>query len=351
MLYHIVPFIFVLGMIVFFHELGHFMVAKRSGMRVFEFALGFGPVVAAWESGGTTYSLRAVPVGGFVRIAGMEPGEDPNTEGSFNSKPFGARLLTLSAGCLMNFVLATLIYIGLGMFVGIPDGTVTNRVERVIPGERASVAGLRHGDSIVGVNELRATDVRKLREAIEKSPGKPLRLTVERNGKLIRLNVTPKPTREGSSTVGRIGIEFEATLVRVGPITAIVEGVKQAYSTTMAMVKGLLDLVSGRAAGDVGGPVAVMRITGEVAKTGGLAAVFGLAAFLSLNIGLLNLLPFPALDGARIVFLLWEGVRREKLNPAREAMVHYVGLVLLLMLMLAVTFKDISNWVMGQMPH
>jgi regulator of sigma E protease len=255
-------------------------------------------------------------------------------------------------------VLAVVIYIGIGMVIGLPDGTDTNQVAQVISGGVAEKAGLKAGDRLMAINDERTSDSKRLRERIYSSPSKPVVLTVERDGRLIRLSAVPKPTQvpddkksSGTKTVGTIGFYFQPVLKRVGPFTAVWAGTRHAWLTTKDMVLTLADMVRGRAEGGLGGPVAVMRVTGETAQSQGAHGVFLLAAMLSLNIGLLNLLPLPALDGGWIFFLIFEALRGRKLNPAKQAMVQYVGLVVILILMLMVTFKDISNWVMGQGPR
>ena len=345
-----VPFLIILGVLVFVHEFGHFWAAKRAGMKVHAFAIGMGPAIPGltFKRDETTYSICAIPLGGYVRIAGMDPNEDPNEPGGFNTKPWGWRFTTLVAGCVMNFVLAALLFCALGMFIGTPTGEVTNRVDLVMPNMPAAQAGLKAGDLVVGVEDVRvsaettsAAEVEKLRKRIEASPGRPIRVALLREGKPLEITLTPNSTKEEGKAVGRIGVSFTPVMQRVGPIQALSMGVTQTAKMSRDMLKGLGMLFTGRAkTDDIGGPVAIFKHTGDVARTG-FANLVGFAAMLSINLGILNLLPIPALDGGRLIFLILEAMRL-RVDPKKEAYVHAVGMVFLLLLILMITFKDLG---------
>jgi regulator of sigma E protease len=382
-LYSAVPFVLILGLLVFVHEWGHYVAARRAGMKVHAFAIGMGPAIWTFrrrfpappqpvsltapgetsaegaspsdESGAateqeefyeTTYSICAIPIGGYVRIAGMDPNEDPDEPGGFNTRPWGWRFVTLIAGCVMNFVLAAFIFCLMGMFIGYPVGS-TNKIDEVIPKTPAASAGLKPGDRIVGVADLRTSDVSRLRTAIESHPGEKIQLLIQRGGESLTRPITPSTEKEDGKTVGRIGIAFGQSYERVNPIKAVGLGVTQTYDMTAGMIEGIVLMIRGKVQGGVGGPAAIFEATGREAKKG-TANLMGFAAMLSINLGIINLLPIPALDGGRLLFLLLEALRRgRRVDPKKEAYVHFVGLVLILLFMVVITYHDIKNIIHG----
>ncbi len=358
-LYSTVPFIVILGLLVFVHEFGHYWSAKRAGMTVHEFAIGMGP--ALWTTHGkaprgtaegeeepTVYSLRAIPLGGFVRIAGMEPNEEPNQPGGFNTKPWGWRFLTLIAGCAMNFALAALLFCLLGATIGVETGAVTTRIGSVVAEYPAQKAGLQAGDRLLAIDSVRTDDVQRLRSIIEAHPGQPITLTLDRDGQTLTRTLTPeaKPG-EGKKQVGKVGIAFAPEMQRVNPLQALGLGVTRTYEMTRGMLEGLGIMFSGRVkfSESVGGPVMILQQTSEVARSG-VAQLINWAAILSINLGILNLLPIPALDGGRIMFLILEALRRgRRVDPRKEAYVHLAGMALLVAFILFVTYHDIRRLV------
>jgi len=337
----VVPFLVLLGVLVFVHELGHFLLAKWSGMTVLEFALGFGPPLIRFVRGGTGYSVRAVPLGGFVKIAGMEPGEDPDLPNGFNAKPLPARFLTLLAGCFMNLVLAAFVFCLVGVLYGVPKPVT--RIADVLRGSPAAVSGLKPGDRILAVNNQRVFQVQQIRATIERSAGRPVRLLIERGGKRTLAQVVPR--REGSQKVGRIGIVFDVAMIRVGPGGAIRDGLVSTLAWTQQIASGLVRLVTGRiSASEVGGPIAIARATASQAGMG-LEYLLRFGGVISVNLALVNLIPFPGLDGARLAFLLVEAVRRKRFDPRKEAYVHAVGIAILFILLVVITGKDLTEWV------
>jgi regulator of sigma E protease len=351
--YYIVPFLCILGLLVFAHELGHYWAARRAGMKVHEFAIGMGPVLwgfrRKFEEDGrvdeTLYSLRAIPLGGFVRIAGMEPNENPDDPGGFETKPWGWRFVTLIAGCVMNFALAALLFCILGFTYGFQVGP-ENVVEQVVPGQPAARAGMQPGDQIIGVEGRRTTDVIEIRRSIEQHPGKPLSLTVLRGDKPVNVTLTPNSVRREGQTVGQIGVQFTYTDARkrVDPGTALVMGTQMTYKWFLNMIQGFSDLITRRTSSEgIGGPVMIIQQTGQVAKSG-LPNLMEFAGLLSINLGFINLLPFPALDGGRLIFLILQ-LFRIRIDPRKEAYVHALGMLMLLFLIVLVTFRDIRRWI------
>ena len=341
----------IFGLIIVFHELGHFIVAKLSGMPVLEFSVGFGrPVLFSITRGETRYALRPLPLGGFVQIGGMEPGEDlPN---GFDKHPLYQRALVIFAGGFMNLVLAALIFVAMGLAFGRPVGSTT-RIASVLPGRPAQKVGLHVGDVIVAANGVRGK-VGDLRKVIAAHPGRPLDLLIRREGQERHVRVTPavdteqifEPPHEGAPPqyrerkIGVIGVSFAPITRPMGVGESIGRGFAEALSKTYLLGYLFLQTLLGRLPVEVGGPVRIVYEIGQAAHIG-WASFLSLGAFLSVNVGFLNLLPFPALDGSRLVFMLVELVRRRPLDRRKEAMVHFVGLVILLTLVAVVTVHDI----------
>jgi regulator of sigma E protease len=363
-----IPFVLILGLLVFAHEWGHYLSARRAGMKVHAFSIGMGPAIWTFrrrfpahpetdrraengkavapeeseETYETTYSICAIPIGGYVRIAGMDPNEDPDEPGGFNTKSWGWRFLTLIAGCVMNFVLAALLFCIMGMLIGYPTG-FTNKIGEVLPKTPAAQAQLQPGDQIVSVGNVRTASVDKLRKAIESHPGQAVQISIQRDGQLLVRTVTPAATTEDGKKIGRIGIAFLPVRERVNPAKALYLGVERTYEMTHAMIQGLVMMVTGKVQGRLGGPVAIFQQTGEAAQ-GGPGDLLAFAAMLSIDLGLMNLLPIPALDGGRLLFLVVEAVRGgRRVDPKKEAYVHFVGLVLILLFMVIVTYHDIKD--------
>jgi regulator of sigma E protease len=348
-----IAIVLIFGAIIAFHEAGHFFVAKLSHMKVHEFALGLGPRLFAIRRGETDYALRAIPIGGMVQVAGMEP-EDPDPEG-FNTKPLPARIGVIAAGPLMNIVLAAIIFcLGYTVF-GVPS-KATTEISRVLPGKPAAAAGLKVGDKLLAVNGVTTQDLGKLQEQIQKNPGKSLPVLVSRQGRQIKLWVTPKKTEmpalekdaQGEKVVkrsiGQIGIvfNFERKYLPVGQ--ALTQGLKDTWGTFAGIFKGLSLLVRGRAPAEVSGPVGIITMLYDEAQVSWVSFLT-FAGMISVMIAFFNLVPFPALDGSRIAFLLVEAVRRRPIDPRKEALVHNIGLIILLLFILVVTVGDVwKRW-------
>ncbi|MGE5507046.1 MAG: RIP metalloprotease RseP [Chitinophagales bacterium] len=353
----IAAFIFVLGLMVFAHEFGHFALAKRVGIKVEEFALGMGPRLVGWRRGETLYSLRLLPVGGFCKMAGEDAAggglsaeKVPEAERArqFGAKPPFQRALVLAAGPVMNFVLAALVYAALFSLFGIPTGYVEGAVVgEVSPGTPAAEAGLLPGDHILKVDDVPVRTWEQMAERVSTQPGRPLTLTIKRAGRSgeLRLKVTPQPLQrpDGRGVIGFIGVVRRSSEVqKVGFLEALRLGFLQTLQVILAMLSGLCQLVTGRAQGPVTGPVGIARMTGQAARYG-LNSLLELTAFLSINLGIVNLLPVPALDGGRLVFLGVEAVRGRPLNPEKEGFIHFLGFAVLMLFLAVVTLKDLER--------
>ncbi|MDN5353172.1 MAG: regulator of sigma protease [Clostridiales bacterium] len=324
-----ISFIFVFGIIVIAHEFGHFITALKSGIRIHEFSMGMGPALFSKQKGEILYSVRALPIGGYVKMEG-EDGESDDPR-SFGKKSTWTRLLVLAAGALTNFILAFLLLI----IVMFGVGAASNALESVAQDKPAAEAGLLAGDRIVAIDGAATDTWNSVVETINGSEGKMLTLTVERDGETLTLYVTPEQESDG---VYRIGIQ-----------THVEKNIGQAFSMAATtfwtfftdIFRFFTQIGSKNVAGELMGPVGLVNLIGETSRQG-IWSLLYLAAYISINLGIFNLLPFPALDGGRIVFLVIEMIKGSPVNPEKEAYVHFAGFVVLILLMVALTFKDLS---------
>lgn len=335
----IVATIFVFGMLVFVHELGHFITAKMTGMRVSEFAIGFGPKLLWKRWGETEYSLRAVPLGGYNKIDGMDPEEDLD-ERSFNRKPVWARAIVIAAGSVMNFVLPVILFTIVFLSSGIESISDQPVIGSLIPDKPAAQSGLVPGDKILSIN---GSPVETWRQVVEKIRLSKDSLVLELETKnAVKRKVTMFPEIDAKSGRAVIGIVPVIDHQYPGFFESIGMSVKQTYVISGKMLSGLGQMLTGRVEADIAGPIGVAQMAGQVAQLG-FAPLLQFAAFLSINLGLINLFPVPVLDGGHLVTLLVEAIRRKPLNPAQIRYTQMVGLGLLILLMLLATFKDLTR--------
>ncbi len=336
----------VLGVLIFVHELGHFLVAKRAGVSVLKFSLGFGPRIAGFSRGGTEYLLSAIPLGGYVKMLGEDPKEEvTDRERSFSAKPVGWRSLIILAGPGFNFLLAVVIFWVVFM-IGVP--TLTTKVGDVMQGFPAHDAGLLRGDRIVAIDGRPLEKWEELAAQIHKSPGRPVRLTVERAGQRFDLVVAPKPTKQKNlfgeeQEIGLLGIApaEEFLTERTNPITAFGIAVYKTYDLSRLILLTFVKLIQGVVpARTLGGPLLVAQMAGEQARLGVLNLLF-FTALLSINLAILNLLPIPILDGGHLLFSLIEAVRGKPVSLKKREVAQQVGLVLLVALMIFAFYNDI----------
>lgn len=338
--------VLVLGVLIFVHELGHFLVAKRAGVSVLKFSLGFGPKIAGFTRGGTEYLLSAIPLGGYVKMLGEDPKEEvADLERSFSAKPIGWRSLIILAGPGSNFLLAIAIFWVVFM-VGVP--TLTTKVGEVMEGFPAREAGLLRGDRIVGIEGQPIEKWEELAKQIHQSPGRPVRLTVEREGKRFDVTVAPKATKQKNlfgeeQEIGLLGIApaEEFLTERTNPITAFGRAVYKTYDLSVLILITFGKLLQGVVpAKTIGGPLLVAQMAGEQARLGILNLLF-FTALLSINLAILNLLPIPILDGGHLFFALIEAARGKPVSLKKREMAQQVGLVLLVALMIFAFYNDI----------
>ncbi|TYP77617.1 RIP metalloprotease RseP [Paenibacillus methanolicus] len=414
--------VLVFFVIVTIHEWGHYYFAKRAGILVREFAIGFGPKLFSIKRGETRYTLRLVPAGGFVRMAGedpelveIQPGQTVavriaadsvtrfyldrldertnvirgeietidledrlkvtlNADGvsevynvhpqalliakgretqiaprdrQFGSKSVGARSLAIVAGPVMNFILAFVLFFAFFQMAGVPLDTPKHLfIGEIVAGKPADKSGLTTGDIIVAINgETIGTDQDKMIALISKSPNKPITFTVTRDDKKLDIKMTPEPDPEtGEGKVGIRAASFFETRP-AGFIESFSLAGQDMKNWTIMIFDGFKKLILGQfKMDDLGGPVRTAQVTGQIAQQG-IEQLTKWTAVLSLYLGIFNLLPIPALDGSRLMFLGLEAVRRRPIDPNRESMVHFIGFALLMLLMVAVTYNDILRLV------
>jgi len=348
MLITIVAFLAVLAVLIITHELGHFTTAKAFGVKVEEFSLGFPPRLLSKKLGETRYSLSAIPLGGFVKMAGEV---DPKEPRSLASKGVGARILVLSAGSLMNFLLPLLLF---SIAFMVPHNMVIGEVvvQEVAPNSPAAMAGIDSGYTILSVNEHPVHNIGDLHRYIRLNLGKETTLVISRSDSTteeVQLIPRWKPP-EGEGAMGIVVSMPTPTIVRQSePFwRAIPLGVKECIETFVLFKNAILGLFIGTETFQVGGPVAIAQITGEVAKAG-ISPLLEFAAFLSINLAIINIFPLPALDGGRIVFVLLEWARRGKrISPKTEGLIHAIGFILLMAAILAITYQDIIRIISGE---
>ena len=345
MMLTLVASVFVLGIMVFVHELGHFLVAKFVGIKVKEFSLGFGPRVTGITKGGTKYNLRLLPLGGFVSMAGMDPNEEAaeaDESHGFNKKTVGQRIAVIFAGSFMNFVLAAAIYAVIFAFQGIPAATTV--INETLPGYPAISAGLQPGDQIIAINNQRVDEWEQLVDLISALPDQDVSVTVLRDGSEQVFNVHTIEDAEGT---GMLGISPVQTYQQLCFAQALGQGVSFTVKVALLLLDFVGKMIVGQEPVDVGGPVMIVSEIGKAAALG-FFTLLQLAAFLSINLGIFNLFPIPALDGSRLLFLFIEKLRGRPVDPHKESYFHLVGFALLLLMILIVTYNDILRVWPGQ---
>ncbi len=361
---YIIPFLFVLTIVVFFHELGHFLVARWAGVKVLTFSLGFGPELAGFnDRHGTRWKISAIPLGGYVKFFGDESeASTPSSEtlsamtaeeraGSFHHKKVGPRAAIVAAGPIANFLLAIVIFTCLFTFFGKPSTTA--RVDKVEVGSAADKAGFKAGDIVTSIDGTKIGSFSEMQRIVGTRAGEQLSFTIKRGDSSLQLQGTPqlREVKDSFGNVHRLGVlgitrstnPGDVVTERVNPATAAWLGVKETWfvvERTMAYIGGVF---TGREAADqVGGPIRIAQISGQVA-TIGVAALVHLAAVLSISIGLLNLFPVPLLDGGHLLFYAVEAVRGRPLSDRAQEMGFRIGLGLVLMLMVFATYNDILH--------
>ena len=343
----LLAFLLVIGPLIFFHELGHFLVAKWRGVRVERFSLGYPPRLFGFRRGGTDYCVSAVPLGGHVKMAGDHP-DDP-AEGrpdEFAAKSAGSRALIIAAGPVANWVLAFLIYVGI-IWVGGDLEVVDNglRVGDLKAEWPAQMAGLQTGDLMLAVNGEPLSDFESLRGHVGPSAGEPVTLTVLRNGDTLQIAMVPRSEVDPQTgeAQGMIGLAPMFEYAPVGLGRAAQSGAQVTWNNTVMVTTFFGRLLTGRESPrSIGGPLFIASIAGQVADRG-WRYLFGLMALLSINLVILNILPIPVLDGGQLLFILIETARGGPLSLRQRVWVQQIGLAFLFVLIIFVTINDIMR--------
>jgi len=361
----VVTFLVMLSVLIVLHELGHFVLARRNGVRVNEFAVGFGPKVLAWTSPrtGTLYTLRALPIGGFCAMEGEDnkiseaqqqrdfhAGAEPR-ENNFQAKPPWRRLAIVLAGPLSNFLLSYAILLIGALAFGVASEKANQAVVgEILPRSPAAIAGIRPGDRIVAIDNVTVTSGKMLVDTIHRGLGRRLDLVYERNGIRSEIYVAPRPCpAQVGKNFGCIGFSPVPAYVRVGFGAAIQQSADEFVAIASQTFGGIALLATqfAKYAPQIAGPIGMGQVAATV-QDWGWGPYFSLAATISFALGLFNLLPIPALDGGRAAFIVAELIRGRPLDPEKEAMVHIAGFAALMALIVLVAFHDIARIVSGQ---
>ncbi|MBI5242438.1 MAG: site-2 protease family protein [Elusimicrobia bacterium] len=326
------------GLVIFLHELGHFIVCKWLGIRVIRFAFGFGPEVFGVTSHGTRFSACAVPLGGYVKPAGESIEDCTGHPDEYFSRSPWQRLAIVAAGPVMNYFLAFLLFFAVVAFHGMPEASTEPIVGEIAAGLPAQKAGLKDGDVILAVDAVEVKTWAELAALIHRSADKKVIIEYRREGKPAKAETTPQ--FDAALGRGLIGIKPKMVFVRVGFLRSVQEGLFQCWFWTEYTVQTLYQKIRRRERPDLAGPVGIVQMVSKAARSGLEELVF-LIALISVAIGFFNLLPIPLLDGGHAVLYLWEGLSRRKLTMKTMAVVNSIGLALLVSILIFATYNDV----------
>lgn len=325
--------ILVFAVVIAIHEFGHFIVAKLSGVKVHEFALGMGPKLLHIKKGETEYTLRLLPIGGYVKMEGED--EDSDDARSFGKQPSWIKILIVAAGAIMNFALALVVFVIYSYGMGYP----TTVIDLVVEDMPAYESGIQKGDKIIDINDQEVEKWTEVTEKITASKSENIKFTILRDGEEKTFEITPTIDKEENRKMIGIQPTFEKNFI---------SAIKGGFSNFGVAVKLMFEFIGNIFTGnvnkdEVSGPIGIVYAVSEVSKQGFLTLLF-FTGLISINLGVFNLLPIPALDGSRIVFLLIEIVRGKPIDPNKEGLVHMIGFILLIILMIVVAYNDIIKF-------
>ena len=336
--------VLLFGLIIFIHEFGHFFTAKLSGVRVNEFSIGMGPKLFGFTKGETDYSLRLLPIGGYCAMEGED--EESPDDRAFNNKPIWKRMIVIVAGAFMNIVLGLVF---MGILVCQSNLIATNQIAAFSDDSKLEAAGAQVGDYIISIDNYRIRTETDLSFALGSADPESVDIVLERDGERINLDDIQLDSYESSSGTTAVVIDFNIYGVEKTPLRIIKRSFEDTWSMMKMVVMSLKGLITGKySLNEVSGPVGVAQAITEAASTGlkssvgdAISNILTMMALISVNLGVFNLLPFPALDGGRFVFLLIEAIRRKPVDRKYEAYVNGAGMAVLLAIMLVVTLKDV----------
>lgn len=327
--------VLIFCLLIFVHEFGHFVTAKMCGIKVNEFAIGMGPAIFKKQKGETLYSVRAFPIGGFCAMEGED--EDSEDERAFNNQPAWQRAIVLAAGSIMNLLTAIILMIIIAFYMG----QATTTIEVVQEASPAYEAGIMAGDEVIAIDGAAIDEWTDLQTIVGENEGDALTFTVLRDGTETDITVTPQYDKEA----GRSLVGVTPTMAR-NPVKAVGTGLSNTWDMTVMMYDLIGQLFTGDvSAKELSGPVGIVYVVNDSAKMGLIYVVY-LAALLSLNLAVINLLPFPALDGGRLLFLVIRKITGKRVTDELEGKIHFIGIMLLLALMVYVTWNDIIRFIL-----
>jgi regulator of sigma E protease len=350
MLVTLVSFFLILIILILAHELGHFFTAKFFKVRVEEFGIFLPPRIFSFKKGETVYSMNAIPLGGFNKLAGEE---DPNVPGSLAGKSIPVRLIVLSAGSIMN-ILLPIVLLSIAFMIPHLESVSVNSTDKgqvfvmeVVANSPAAKAGIKVNDIILDAKGEPVQNVNGYENIILSNLGTEITVTVKHyDGSIAEVKLTPQVNAPASQ--GATGVAITNAVRKSDPFwIAIPNGAKSYWNMIVLFVSGIVGMIKGSVPVNLTGPVGLAQLTGEIVKTG-IANLLSFAAVISLNLGIINIFPIPAMDGGRIVFVLLEWVRRGKrVSPKTEAMVHSIGFMLLMLLFIVISYHDILRIIQG----
>ena len=358
-LWAVLGFLVVLTVLVFVHELGHYLIARHNRVRIEVFSIGFGPELFGWwDRAGTRWKFSALPLGGYVKMFGDSDASSALPSGrvgemseaeravSFPCKPLGQRAAIVAGGPIANFVFAIVVLALLFMTYGEPFTPA--EVGQVLPDSAAATAGIKPGDTVVSIDGQRVARFEDLQQIVQLNPNVRMPLVVKRDGSLLTLNVTPSLVEEkdrlGTHHVGRLGIRGgQVKYVQRDPGTAIVRAVGETWNLSVTTLQSLGQMVIGkRGTDELGGPLRIAEVSGEAIRLG-IAPLLNFIAILSINLGLINLFPVPVLDGGHLLFYAAEAIRGRPLGQRAQEYGFRLGLALVLTLMVFATWNDLVH--------
>lgn len=333
---YIIYAIIALSIAALAHEYGHLIMAKKSGIDVEEFGIGFGPKLFSFKKGGTTYFVRLIPFLAYVKIKGMDDNID-SPEGYYK-KPLSKRFLSIIGGPLGNIILAILIFFLLFSIFG-DFNHLSTRIEKVQENSPAYFAGIQKGDKILTINDVEIKSWDDVRKEIEKSNGNEIKINIERDKKILTFSL--KPIKSENRWIIGVVSGFE----KVSIFSAILLSFKEIIRVTGLFFYSFKLILTGKGIGGVAGPVGIVKVASDIGQTAGMVGFIWFIGILNILLALTNLLPIPALDGGRFPFFVYELITKKRVPPEKENLVHFIGFIFLIGLLFIVTFFDILRWV------